>query len=361
MAQNVSASTLLDIQAKIASMYEGNTPSKFPYNDPVMSAKALFQNNRARIRQELIGSNDDPKDVIVRIHWLQRGSTTPTIDSATEPSLSCDLVSGQGPTSTRKNYSHNLWVGDTVEVNDDLYDNLYDFTELSAERLTKAMLTIRKTINTKSINFLDNNKTGVNNDSSLPSGVTFGSSTYTVDTSLIDLQSPRGFTDLNAIAQNNDLSDYFYLNGRYNFYNAFVDSDYRRQNDNEREFVRFDDEELFFDIRSLDSTLGGKNTFAVERGSYALWNFSSRPSTPVMIKDNTWEYTIEDPVMMIWENGRLRPLRYHVYYQKICNGANSYVGRRTFTHVWEVLFIGGIKEAPPSEDNHTGILKFKQA
>lgn len=361
MAQNVSASTLLDIQAKISEMYEGNTPSKFPYNDPVMSAKALFENNRARIRQEMIGSTDNPKDVVVRIHWLQRGTTGLDIDASTEPALSCDLTSGIGPTSTRKNYSHNIWKGKRVEVNDDLYDNLYDFTELAADRLTAAMLDIRAGLNTACINFLDNNKTGVNNDSSLPSGVTFGSSVYTVDTSLIDLQSPRGFTDLNAIAQNNDLSDYFYLNGRYNFYNAFVDSEYRRLNDDEREYVRFDREELYFDIRDLDSTLTGKNTFAVERGAYAIWNFTSRDTTPVQVKDNTWEYVVEDPMLQVWENGRLRPVRYHVYYQRNCNGANSYVGRRTFTHIWEVVFIGGIKEAPASEDNHTGILKFKQA
>jgi hypothetical protein len=76
-----------------------------------------------------------------------------------------------------------------------------------------------------------------------------------------------------------------------------------------------------------------------------------------MISDNKWEYHVNDPELMIMENGRLRPVRYQVMYQQICTGVNS-VGKRTYKHLWELKYFGGLYAAPVGEASETGIIKY---
>jgi hypothetical protein len=69
-----------------------------------------------------------------------------------------------------------------------------------------------------------------------------------------------------------------------------------------------------------------------------------------MMPDPIWKY----------KNGagQLVPVMYNVVYQKVCSTRNSSTLKHQISHKYEVRLQGGLVQAPASEDNHTGILKF---
>lgn len=361
MATTLTDSVLNNVQMKIERWFDENTPSKQPYMQPAYTAKAMFMKNMARTTFREQGD----KYVGVDIKWLKLGSTTADYDGdGTTPSFTVpsDLGSGAGPESDTKTYTNNVKVQKLVEIDDnELSANLYNLDELIAERLMAAMLSVRLTLNSRWITFINANRTGINNDGNLPTGLTFDAvdDEFDIDTGVFDMQSPRTLTDLDALARNNLMEGYFMLNGRRHFYNVYVDADYRKLNDNEREFIRIGETDMMFDIKNLDATLTKNNTFLIQNGAYAAWDYihSSITRTPTQYKDNAFQYFIEDPMVMINDNGRLRPIRYNVYYQRKDQAGNGDTMRRGYTHVWEVTYNGGIWVAPPNEDGHTGILK----
>lgn len=373
MAQNLTASALNAVQAELLSVWGdgATTPSRYPWVEHTSSVRAAFAN-----------MNADPTPIIdqgtqqcigYQVHWLKRGAAT--VDYSGAPgswSPAVDIVSGQGAESANTTYTNNLIVSKTVEVDDNICGNLFRGGNGTAEQramrlitnqLQNAFYSIAKELNTRVINFFDSNKSAVNNDPSLPTGIAFGSSEFTVTESTLSMSEPDTLTELDAIAMNNDMAGYFYLCGRNHFYSARTNSQYRGANDNERDHLRFNDYEMYFDIKNLDSTLSGSNSFIVDPGAYIFWDHIAATTqiTPTQVKDNSWEYYVEMPNLMINQGGILRPVRLNVYYQKDVDNVNTTEVRRTATHKWEVTFAGGEYVAPASEDNHTGILKFKSA
>lgn len=364
MAQSVSASAQFAVQAKLNEMFAGDTPVKYQYRQAYETAKAMLMNNTARTAPVLVNG----RCIGENVYWTEKGSDTITYNGdGTTPALTiaCDLTESEGPTTDSKQYSDNVRLIAKVEVADDLCDNLYTFQELAAERIMTAIFDIRKALNVKLINFLDTNK-GANfdpehaDDVAGDDGITFVSASNHFTAAGSNFQDPDFLTDIAALVENNDIENYFLLSGRWNFYNAFMNSQYHRLNDTERHHMMFDDFNMYFDSRYLDSTLTGKNTFAVGLGTYAIWNRVWSTPEPVQVKDNSFEYHIIDPELMINVGGVLQPVKYEVYYQKICTGGDANT-RRTFTHRWEVKFLGGIYEAPTAVTDQTGILKFLQA
>jgi hypothetical protein len=71
-----------------------------------------------------------------------------------------------------------------------------------------------------------------------------------------------------------------------------------------------------------------------------------------------WEFYVEDPMLMIMENGVMRPVRYEVAYQKVCTGRDTNT-RHTNKHNWEVKYLGGRATAPQGVAGDTGVVKFK--
>lgn len=365
MATNVTASALLDAQARLTSVFAPgtDTPSRYEYRSKVKTAEAMLMEHNAITRAI---SDDTGNCIGHRVYWPKVGDTTLDYNgdkSTPSLSLACTIPSGTGPVTAAKTYSHNLALIKRVELDDNLCGNLFQFTELAAERLAAGTLAIRKALNTKFINFLDTNKSAVNNDASLPSGMTFGSSMFSVDNSILDLQNPDTLTDLDAVMLNNEIEDWFYVSGRYNFYNARVNSQYHRLNDTERDHIRFDDYDMYFDIKSLDSTLSGSNTFAVGRGSYVFWDHvdSALSQIPQEVDERTFEYFVDDPMLMVNANGVMRPLRYSVRYQYVCDAVNNTRMRQTNIHRWEIILHGGLWVAPAGSSGETGIMKFKKA
>lgn len=373
-AQNLTASALTFVQDRVEAMYAPNqsTPHKYPFVPHVSTARAMLSEHVANVSPVTDAQNNC---VGHRIYWLKKGTDTVAYNSTPGSyTFNCVIPSGQGPVSNTKTYSNNYAIVSRIEVDDDLCGNVFrnpgadssqEAATLIQNRFAAGMKDIADKVNAKFVTFLDTNKSAVNNDPSLPSGISFGSSTFTVNEALWSMQEPDTLTELDAIAMNNDMMSYFYVAGRRHFYNAKVDAAFRVQNDAERDHIRLldgGDWRMYHDIKNIDSTLSGNNSFIVDPGSYAFWDFvnNGRSRDPQLIEHKngeTYEYWVEHPFL----NFAGRPLRINVRYQKTCNGGNTTQMKTTFTHRWELILHGGLYTAPASEDNHTGILKFKSA
>lgn len=371
-SQTLTDAALNDIQSKITEVFAGDGPYKYSRNYPGFSAQAILSRNSARTNP--IFSNG--QCIGQEIHWLK--TNTLTLDyngDGSDDNTECEVADGQFPESDKATLTDNVRVRKNVTVEDNLCGSLFNDSPASldgrdraatlvADELSQAMLAVRTGLDQRIIDFLDTNKTGVNNDANLPSYINFNGTADQFEADASYFQSADFLTDVDALVANNRMMSYFMLSGRRNFYNAVTNSDFRRLNDDERYLVRFDTADIIFDIRTLDSrlntaagTTGQGFTFAIGEGTYAIWNRVEVPSVPTQIDFDKWAFYIEDPFLTIRENGVLRPVRYTVLYQKSCVGRQA-GGLPYFSHNFELFYEGGLAAAPADSDGHTGILKL---
>lgn len=373
-AQDLTAAALLKVQARLEELFAPgqSTPSRYERVDHVGTARAMLANNIARTMPitDAIGKCRGYS----AYHLTGAQDTAAYWGTGSGLSLGCDVLSGDGVVATETQYSFNTIGVVNRTVDDDLCGNLFkdpasrviadEAATIVAENLAFAMQTIRKNLNAKFITFLDGNRTPVNNDGNLPAGVAYSGTTFVVtESGTFTMQNPDTLTDLEAIAINNDMTNWFFVGGRYHFYNATINSQFNVLNDDQRSEVRWGQTPLFFDIKNLDSTLSGKNSFMVDPGSFLFFDHvdADLSEVPLQVSDEYFEFAINDPVLSVLDNGRLRPLRYTVRYQRACNGVNTSRMRVTKDHNFEVILNAGLHVAPPAADTHTGILKFKSA
>jgi hypothetical protein len=377
MANSITSAALLDIQAMIEEVFQGDTPNKYPYNEPGFVAGGLMERNAAQLDPVLNSGG------LVRgfdIHYLTPGSTTITQNDTpanVKAALDCDVDEGQFPTSAVKTLNHNKAIVANVTADDNLVGSLFNDNPTSMdgreragtliqERFQKAFKDLRQQLDYWLIDFLHASRTGVNNDSALPSHLTFNGADDRFEAAASYFQNADFLTDIDAMVANNDIMDYFMVSGRRNFYNAVVDSRFRRENDHERYLTRFDTAKVFFDIRNMDARLatatgqsGAGFTFAVGEGTYAIWNYADIKPVPVLTDTTkqTWAFTVQDPRLMINFNGVLQPVTYEVLYQKVCVNRGDLL-TQFWDHRFEIRFLGGVDKAPASADGHTGILEM---
>lgn len=377
MPQNVTAGALNAIQERLEAVFSGDTPTKYPYYEPGHTIAGLMEKNTANFAPML---NEDQSVAGYQIHFLRAGSDSVTQDDApatVNAALDCTVASPSYATSANQTYNHNKQIVAAVAANDGLAGNIFNNPNIGigdrekasaivAERVMKAMKDIRVRLDQWGVDFLHATRTGVNNDSELVGFTQFNTTgaANRFEAPAASFQSADFLTDIDALVANNNMQDYFIVSGRRNFYNAVVDADFRRLNDDQRYLTRFDTADIYFDIRRLDSRLNtatsltGKGfTFCVGQGTYGVWNYAQAKPVPVEVAADTWVFTVEDPMLTINFNGSVRPVMYEVLYKKECTGRDS-LGRLAYDHKMELRFLGGLVAAPADADGHTGILEL---
>jgi len=361
-AQSVTASALNNVQIELEEMFAGVTPSKMPKVEHIGTAKAILENSGGSAVSEM--RNEAGECVGVEVKWIKQGTDAITYSSTGSGlDLACDLGTGSGFETASQTYNNNLVIYDLQVVKDNECSNIITFQRLSAEAIERGMRKIRAALNAQAITFLDGRKSAVNNDADVTAGnvdgVSFASSTFDVSSTVLPFNDPDTLTVLDTIVANNSMETAFWVAGRNAFYNAVLNSQFHRQNDNERYLVRFDDYNMFFDPKNLDSSLTGKNLFAVSPGSYIFWNTDVYNTMQwQQIKADMWVSTIADPVLQYNDNGTMRPVLYNVVYQLACSDRNNSTLKHQMNHTYEIRLQGGLAAAPPADDNHTGVLKF---
>lgn len=369
-AGDFSASVKFNIQA-IMNDYFASGPAQYEFFRQIETAKKMLERQVNSVDPVLVGG----QCIGFNVYWVKSGDddlfyngdgTTPAL------SLECDLGAAKEMESAAQTFTDNVRMISVVQVDDDKCNNLFDLERLSALELQKAMFRIRKAFNVKWVNFLNSNKqqnldTEVANLDNGNGAWAENADGATIELPTADTKDPDALAIVDAVVKNNNFAgSYFLMSGRFNWYNKAYNAQFRALNDNERnQQASFDAHDIHFDIRDMDATLTGKNTFAVDPASYVFWNRLYSTDTPVQ-KDSDngpiWEFTIEDPELMTLQptaggGSSMTPLKYEVVYQKVCDGRNTNTQHK-FLHKYEVKLLGGLAAAPAGVGGETGILKF---
>lgn len=375
-AQSMTAAALLDVQARLTSLFaEGVGPSAYELNSQidVQTVRAMLANHVADT-MPITDANGNCRGFSV-YNLEGRADTLDYDDTGDNLSLTCDIPSGDGLQANETTYDLNLVKIKNREVDDNLCGNLFrdgasldmrdEAATLVARNLLQGMQAIHRSLNIEFINFLDTGKTGVNNDGSLPSGITYntGTDTFVIDESVLSTLNPDTLTEIETVAQNNDINNWFIIAGRSHFRNAAINSNWKVLNDDQRSEIRWQQARLAFDQKWMDATLTGKNSFVIDPGSFLFYDHIDPTLTqlPYEVEADKWEFFIEDPLLMVNTPRGMRPLRYTVHYQKVCSTINRARMRNQFKHRFRIILNAGLHLAPAAADGHTGILKFKSA
>lgn len=104
------------------------------------------------------------------------------------------------------------------------------------------------------------------------------------------------FADFTYITQQFDMLNVKYLSGK-NFWTESFLNQYKGRCCSDNTMLESNDFDICFDTRNVDSTLGGRYTFAMEQNSTIFWNaYEHRTETPVQISSSkdlwTWRETL---------------------------------------------------------------------
>lgn len=362
-AGDFSPSTSLKIQALMEQSFQEGNQANQEFRRPVVTAEAITTNQTADIREIL--QNDTC--VGYEVYW-QKGTTDAAAYSGaiSGDTLNC-TITGTELESDAKEYMVDNHIRTNVAVNTDDCANEVTANMRRMKALEKAFNNNRVGFNTVAVNFLEAQKQ-VNQDTGA-TAINRGNGAWTVnvDTKTIelpaaDLQDEKALAFVDAVLQNNDISNYFFVHGRSNWYELFHNAAYTRQNDNERSiFATFATRDHYYDIRYLDATLTGVNTFAVNPASLVFLNkalYSNRDAMLVSEKDGMWAWSMPDPVWQ-WRgpNGSLLPVLHTIIMTRACSGRDAQ-GKLVFTENYEVTTKYELDYGPAGRNGETGIMKF---
>lgn len=369
-AGDFSPSNLYNIQAKVMEMFGTNTPSQNAFRD----SETLFGTANALLTQQTARTSDVLKgDQCIGVeakYLIGAGAnllTNETTSGAANTDLGgCDLT-GVEHESESVTYENNLFIAAGNAVDDNLCNNLYTFEDLSASALTDAINTVRKTLNERSVAFLvasaqgnlDSNIASYNAGNGAWSGALAAAS---ITMAGADSLTPASLAYVDLAAMENELREYFLLNGPLHYHAANYNADFRAQNDDGR-FDRaafLGNKPSFWDLRGLAGTNSGRVTFAVNPDSYVFWNRAWSTPNPVEFDENKWTFSVTDPLFVYMNNGVPTPLTYEVVYQRVCTGRGA-LTQHVREHRWEVKLVGGLALAPAGSQGETGVLRFISA
>jgi hypothetical protein len=374
-AQNLTTAALVAVQRLLSEFIPGQNPTQYGRLEPSNVLNALGQKGYANynmIRDEA------GRCRTLEVNWIRDSANASSV-ATSMPAIACDIAATDGLVAAKKSYTPNLFVSNSILVDDDTCGTLFDTPNMGlpesqrgailvAEALMQLMQKNRRAIETELITRLNTNRQTANYDASLPPWLTFDGTNDKFD---IQAQSyfnePDYLTDFDAVMQNNDITDYFFLGGRHAFYNSTVNALYRQENDNQRYFRRFGLVDIANDIRQMDSRLntidgtsGNTYMFGIGAGSYVLGNFSYFGDVPVQLKNQsepTFVFRAPDPVVTLNQGGQTVRLYHDVVHKTGCGGVDGR-GIPTGLHefamttkmVWDV--------APTDIVGRTGLLKF---
>ena len=376
MAENQVTIALNAIQERLNAKFGGPTPVDFARYEPGFSFNALAGNTRAQSEVFRDARNNCIGLKLYNFNYSQDDATV----SSSAPTLDCTIAAGDKPVTQETTFTPNLFVRKTVSVDDNVCGKFFSnpsadgsvrAAEYVASQIMDGMQALRKGLDREvpaRLNTL--RQTTASTASLLP----YMANTWDDTNNVWELEynlfkTPDTFTGIRAMNANNGIGDYFMMCGIHTFYDAFVNSQWRRENSEERFLTRFGTEDLAFDIFNMDSvlnTIDGNETplgymFTVARNSYGVLNYSDYQATPTRLELHekpTWVFTVEDPILRIWDNGTIRPVQYDVHYQTSCDTSDGKLNY-AFEHNFQMFFKGGFHGAPVATAGRTGIFKFK--
>lgn len=379
-AQNIAVSALTDVLLDLEDVlgdtgYRNGDMVRKDIRGHAPTASILMENNTSRTIPILEGE----ACIGVKVDYLR-----PSVDDAeilapgaTFSTLTCDVATGDGAQAERMTLANNIYASvPSITVSFDQCNNVFidpnsrgasylEGIRVFTVQIAAAMAKMREVLNERYAGFVVTLATPVNRDLNLPSRITFNALTdqFYCTTDINGdpfFQSARSFTDLQILAENNDMGNFFALSGRANYANLNQDAVFDQLNDNGRYLTRVGAFPFQFDTRTLDTLTGTNSTFLIENGSYITWNVPALHGTePTLVSSSPnelYEMSVTDPNLLINENGTLRPVTYQVLMKKACLSTRTANGSVRFGFNMEMRYIGGLYKSPAAADTHTGVL-----
>ncbi len=287
--------------------------------------------------------------------WYFRPAAEEHADT-TAPST-CDIPSGSQGETLKGEYENAVLARTDDVVQSNRCNNLLTMAEEMEKQVMHMMVKLRKRLNRGIIIPGLTAAAQTNLD-------TFINSTwdYTTDAPRI-LVPETEFTfenlnEFNIIADNNNFSDYFWVSGRLfndNRWMAMLNAANETYRNEARAWA---EQQIVFDTRDLDQAMTKKTAFAVDRNSYAFWNYSPYTSEAREIYDRHWVWAQADPILQWNFNGRLVPVMYAFEMKEACEERVSSTEVHRSTIRLYGRLVGGFEFAPAGPDSETGVLEF---
>jgi hypothetical protein len=365
MPQDFSPSTLVVVQRKLEEVFQSGLTTQERSFMP-MTAQRVLSEQTAQVDELTSNGRCTGYDVN---YMFSDTVTVPTV-ATSAPAAVCQIPAGDTLSSQKKTFNPNIYIEETIEINDKDCDNLFKFAEKVAFNMASKMALMSRALNQKII-------TDLNTLAQTPTFVGDG----TLNGSKIDypaalFASPDALADWDLIANNNLLaSDYLTLNGT-NWRNLTFNANFKQLNDNERSLIAqlMNGNKLSWDVRELDQLLGAPISFLVDRHTSAFYNRTTYTDQLTELHDNFNTATFRLPLQYFMDNqdptrrqvnftymrnGVETPIYVDVRYQRICDATKTDGGRPSTTHRWHML-VEGMYDVAPSTDAKTGIIKIEK-
>lgn len=347
-AGDFTASVLPDILMQVEDIFARPTAIQCEFEHPVMTAKLMLERQEVRTVPVLEGTVCKG----VKAWFLQSGTDSIVHDGTAErTTANCDIATGTQLQTNSKTYDNNISIQAVHEVEDARCDNAVTFQRESAMAIIKAMVDIRKRLNTRCLALLNAN---VQPHQYTNIDATYIGGNYSLNANSYKV-APTNFNQdtlqyLRLVAHHEQVKDPIILNVGSNF---FMDKDiafFKRVTTTENyKNEIYNAADIHWDLDGYDSLATPRNTtFIFSPNVVLFWNtIIHNTNVPIQIDSskNLWVYKIQDPELMYKKDGRLVPVEYDVRYQFTCNGLTN-LGQEKFVHKYEVTLRGGLDIAP---------------
>jgi hypothetical protein len=351
-----TASALLRLNVALSSMFgQDVTTTKAPIDFPAVSARAVLNNQNARVDERLEGN----KCVGIKAWYIDY-----TVGSDVAAATNCTTPGGNVLATLSKNYDSTVLAQHAETMDAPRCDNELTKAEEYMAAIKICMAKIRKDLNVITINKLNSNA-GANVFTPLPNlGTAWDGTT---NTPRINVPSADFKWDnigwFKQVAEGNSLGDHIFLSGATNFYGEAWKSQYMKFDANgPSTYQAYQDHRFYFDSRALDQTLTGANTFVFNPANFIFWNNVHSPAVPTEFSVGTngkkFIFTMEDPELNYVRNGKLVPVVYHVELEESCSSRTT-LGELVKSYKLYMYLVGGLEAAPAAPGGQTGALKFR--
>lgn len=352
-AGDFTASALLVSQVRLENIFATpNTAMSELAEGSALTARALLAKSRSRTVERLVGN----KCVGVEAYFIRPNAESGE-DFATP--TTCETPCGDEAETIKTTLDTVVLAEAQAKVLDDRCDNMVDFGQELARVQEHMMVKMRSEFNRIVVIPTIAAASQANLDTFMEATWDGTTNTPRITVPLADF-SYANFSEFQTVASNNNFGDFFFVSGRLLRSQEWFAMINKGNEGFRDQALAFAQQDIFFDTRDLDQTMGRKTLFAIDQNSYAFWNTTRSTTTPVAINTDTgrkWVWVQADPFMTWQNNGRTEPILYEFEMQETCVGRDEQKFQQSSFCLYSRL-LGGLEFVPTGPNGEKGVLQF---
>ena len=342
-AGDFSPSVLGDTIIKEMDMLNGQGRTLSELSKPIVAGQAILMNQDPSIT-EMYSGQDCISAKIVAL----RGGSVVVAGSST---LACDIPDGNELGSEGKTLDKVLLVNPVfASIKEKECNNAFTWEERLAYVKLKAKVELEVALTKKLVS-------NASLWADIPSALWFDKTAGTVVGNSYDVTNanfkPELYADILYASNIIDMNNPIVLNG-INFYHDTFLTQFKGiaccDNDTVLTGAPY---QVYFDLRNVDTTIGAKTTFAIDKNAMLFWSSPIFNAVPREMTNDTIAWTEELPRLRYMANGQMLPIYVDIRAQKKCvdNGTDIQWN-------YEFTLRGALDQNLLDYNNRGGILKI---